>query len=410
MFDVVFPICAAVTWVCFAAKLRDLRVDPSSPLLRVVCAQFAFVALAFTAATPSVYVRVDRITGVANLAILIVYTSVLLCSGCFQSMLLLWTYPAGEALNRARHRFVAYAVVITVLIGLFVVADVADGEHPIDFDVHFAVTPFATEFLILYYVAFAVVWVGAGRIGWRYASVAGRPWLVRGLRLMALGSVLALGYSAMKLAAVAASLIGKDAYALSVVWAPLSASAAALLIAAGITLPAWAHHPDAAVGTISRLRAYQELQPLWWAFYRQMPALVMDPPRSRWASRWAVRDTRHRLYRRVVEIEDGRLALRGCCDARVAEAAGELGHQAGLADADLPAIQEAAVLAAALRSRREGLSGPEKTWVLHSDTVDLAAQIGWLRQVARAFDRSPVVRALASPDPEPAPDPQIRKP
>jgi len=156
-----------------------------------------------------------------------------------------------------------------------------------------------------------------------------------------------------------------------------------------------------ALSMVARLRAYRELEPLWWAVYQQMPGLVLNPPRSRWTTRWIVRDVRHRLYRRVIEVEDGRFALREDCDARVADAAGELGRQAGLPEGDLLALQEAAVLAAALRSRKELGSRPAGAWTLHSE-ADLAAQTTWLRQVSRAFDGSPAVRALTSPIPNPA--------
>src|SRR5439155_23768653 len=108
------------------------------------------------------------------------------------------------------------------------------------------------------------------------------------------------------------------------------------------------------------------------------------------------RDLDFRLYRRVIEIRDGRLALRGFLDERVAATADALGRRAGLSGDALAAATEAAVIAAALRAKAAGAPARPPAAEPVTGGRDLADEVAWLTQVARAFAGSPVVAAVVA--------------
>jgi hypothetical protein len=69
-----------------------------------------------------------------------------------------------------------------------------------------------------------------------------------------------------------------------------------------------------------------------------------------------LRNLRFHLYRRVVEIWDGRLALRPYYDARVPEFTRARSLAAGLNEQQAAPVIEAASLAAALQVKARGLA------------------------------------------------------
>jgi hypothetical protein len=93
---------------------------------------------------------------------------------------------------------------------------------------------------------------------------------------------------------------------------------------------------------------------------------------------------RLRLYRRVIEIRDGLLAVHPYREQRVADAARERGTRAGLRGRPLDAAVEAATVAAALRSRAAG-DPPAAAGTPVTGGGDLDSDTAFLGQVARAF-------------------------
>jgi hypothetical protein len=142
------------------------------------------------------------------------------------------------------------------------------------------------------------------------------------------------------------------------------------------------------------------------ALCRSTPEIALVPPTSTARDTLAFGDVDFRLYRRVIEIRDGRLVLRPYLAPGVAATARQLAEAAGLAGDQLQATVEAASLAAALHAKAgeqdvrgattasEGGGKPAG----HPGGADLCGEVAWLVQVARAFDRSPVVAAALDAD------------
>lgn len=399
LYNVLFPLCAAMAWSACLYKLRDLRHDRRNPTLRALCGAIALPALAFTLAPPWVYLRVDHALGIANLATLMIYGCVVVHSAIAQVLLLHWTYPPEQARRRARWRLLVGGLALATMITLFLLASVPQ-ERPTDFDARYAGTPPVGAFLVVFFTAFAVGLAGIMRLCWRYARAAGRLWLRRGLRLTAVGAGFALAYCGCKLVYVVGRPLGEDLPAWNLA-APVCAAIGAPLLSVGLTIPGWGPRLSALGARIDRYRSYRELQPLWLALCQSMPEIALVPPTSATRDRFAFGDVDFRLYRRVIEIQDGRLALRPYLAGGVAATARQLANAAGLVGDQLQAAVEAASLAAALRAKASeqdemgattlGEAGGEPAG--HPGGADLSSEIAWLVQVARAFDRSPVVAA-----------------
>jgi hypothetical protein len=395
MKDVVFPICAIACWVTFCDKLRGIRHGPRNPGLLILCVNFALLGGAFTVSIPEVSADLDALLGIPNVAAFLVHMSVVLYSFTVQLMLLFWAHPPARAWARARRRLPVLVFVLGAMATLFVVAGSAERYR--DFLLDNAGRPVLTTYILFYVTTLTVALVVTAHMSWQYAKIAGRPWLRRGLRLNAVGSVIGLGYCAARAADVAGAWLGANAAAWEFL-VPVCAGTGALLIACGLTLPAWGPRLSVLGRGIREYRAYQRLHPLWMALYRAAPSIALHPPASRLADRLVVRDLDLRLYRRVIEIHDGRLALRPWLDRDAEATAEQRGRAAGLTGDDLRAAVEAGTLAAALRAKDAGrpTASATGTGMDGHGRNDLPSEVARLVQVATAFRRSRVVADVAA--------------
>lgn len=268
-----------------------------------------------------------------------------------------------------------------------------------------AALAFATFSLYLGWAALNLM-----RLAWQWSrKAAGLWWLVTGLRLQVLAHVFTLAFCAHKLAFQLAVLFGVTPpwTADSVEgWLMPAACALATLgvtaAALGATVARWVRtHCGPVVDVVAGwtawwrfLRAHHALYPLWARFAEVMPEITLDPPRSRLADLLEPRHGRRRLYRRLIELEDGGKQLRAAVPAGLAERVREL-------CGDRPEERVAAVVAAAgyavaLRRRTAGRSGPVTAPVGSTPSVreELGEAVDRWRATTRAFTRDPVVRRI----------------
>ncbi|WP_460916703.1 MAB_1171c family putative transporter [Plantactinospora veratri] len=316
-------------------------------------------------------------------------------------------HAAGRGAAPARVLAVFYGLVLVAMAVLFANSG-ATVEAPSDFDDVYGPRPVGGTFLLVYVSAFAV---GLGVAAWRSLQFAnrvartdGRPWLRRGLRLVAAGSIVALGYCLGKGGYVVAAWLGTTLPTLSDV-GTLCACLGALVITVGFTIPSWGPNLSAAVDRLGRARTYLRLYPLWHAMYQVMPEIALDPPMSRRADLRMLRDLDFALYRRVIEIRDGRLALAPYLaptdgtlrDGRGGRTAAATREAIRIRDAlarlraaslEQQAVQPAAAAAPGTRP------GPAEQ---RDDDADLAGDLEFLGQVSSALRRLPPVTVAPAP-------------
>jgi hypothetical protein len=416
-----YAICALAGFVSFGYAVRLYRRRPSVTR-RAVCVAFGAFAVGITFAVPPVAALVDHAAGLPNLAKVLAHGAVMAIAANAEVMLLYLALPVERARRRMWGGLAFSAVAYTLMLALG--ASVATRDPVVLLTVEYATVPAVTGYLAIYLLRTVWYSVDIARLCWRFAALCGRPWLRRGLRLTAAGSVFALMYCAEKLGYLVAYWSGRHPGGEREVAAVLIA-AGGLLMLCGLTMPAWGPDLQSAARWLGRLRSYRALGPLWLAISAARPHLVLDqalgsdrPPvadRSSWrrlagrlrrAARVA-RDVDYALTRRVVEIRDGRFALQPYLDQRVAEAAARSAADAGLTGPAALAVVEAAQIAAAIRALdRDARAAVVDRRQPYNPLGGYDGEVAWLVRVTRAYAGSPVVARAVRSVAEVAADPR----
>ncbi|KAA2256927.1 hypothetical protein F0L68_25870 [Solihabitans fulvus] len=393
MIRAIHLIAIALCWAAFAYKVRDLRRGKDSPALRALCAVLFLFASSVTVSLPPLYQRIPWLMASPSLVKLIQHELTVLAGYWMQVLFVRLTFPPDRTRAASRLRAGYAGASVLALIVLFELAPL--GNDADDFVNQYAGKPFVTEYLLVFLGYLTVSLGDVFRLSTRYARHATQPFLRIGLRTMGAGVLIGVAF-----------VLHKAFYALvrrfdgSPPWpeGPVSTiltGCAVLPFVVGATIAGWGPAISRQWDKLARYRAYRRLWPLWSATTLAMPNIAFVPPDTRLAGAGPWRTLDFRLYRRVIEIRDGRLALRPYLDQRVHDLARERGAAAGLSGADLDAVAEAATFAAALRARSGERAGPDAPAVLAgAGGVDLADEVRWLGRVADAYRRSPVVAAV----------------
>lgn len=250
-----------------------------------------------------------------------------------------------------------------------------------------------------------------------------------GLRITAAGCVFALLYAAYKVFGLIS--IGLELNLLPhgtrcstpispfrCVFSVTAPALAVLLITLGLTLPAVVWPFSQFLRRRWESRSYAALTPLWQGITGATPEVVLASPEASHESHAShqshAEDSDFHLHRRVIEINDGGLALRPHRSPRVQEDAERTATARGLAGTpEGDALVEAAILRAAVRAKRTG-SEPQPTPAppapgATSRAGDLRAETEWLLLVAHAYAHDPPVPAtdeLTPSETGPGSDPQ----
>jgi hypothetical protein len=386
-FALVYGGMSALALATFAWRLWRATRDPRNPALWAVAFAIIFVAIGFEAAVPRVYTEIATVTGVANLASLIVY-------GSIASALLaqtMWTtfmvVPGGDHTVLRRSSLYTGALAagtLIVMTVLFAAAPVHDAVHAIDFDFSYATVPLADAFLGVYLLVYSAALIHIIRLcrAW-IPQITDQRWLRRGLRLLGIGAVIALGYSVGKTIAIVGAWCGARMYLLNVTVAPEFASLGSAVMLLGYLTPSVV---PALLGTASRARAHRRLRPLWAALREIAPEMVAAATnRSR---------HRNRLYRRVIEIRDWMLRLRPYLPNDTDDIAARLADSLEVPPSHRGAAIEAARIAVALRARRDNRPALQPDNFREPEQPTLAGELAWLAAVAQAYVASPLVPAV----------------
>ncbi|WP_329059780.1 MAB_1171c family putative transporter [Amycolatopsis sp. NBC_01480] len=341
-----------LAWLLFTTRRGG---DPGRRAVRQV---FLGLAVSLTALTPAGHAVIRAVTGAPDLPRLVGHAGMLYAAWSAQRLL---AHLNGIRPPRAQGWWIG---------GMFAVMCVLFALMP-DLKPQ---SPWVMEYCFAYAAAQIPAFVGVIRLGLRYTRLAS---LRTGLYLAVAGTAAGIGYLVNKTVLAAAPRWGFE-YPLGHAFLMSKAlpAAAHLLVLVGVTLPG-------AVAWLGRWLRYRRLRPLWTALYRADPAIALDPRRL---VPWGLR---MRLYRRVIEIRDGLLALQPYRDPAVAVAARESGIRDGLRGRRLDAAVEAAAVAAALSARADGVV-PGAAESIGPGGEDLDSDTAFLSEVAVAYRRGAV--------------------
>ncbi|MGD9482602.1 MAB_1171c family putative transporter [Streptomyces sp. TRM70308] len=352
----------------------------------------AFIALCvyFLCSGLSFFVELDQLRGhiaaflhYPNITTFLCQAFVVALTAAQQVVLVHWAHPPDTARRKARRRLLGYGAALLTLAVLFFFVNPptrqGTAEVTVLLNLH---NPAYAGYFALYLTVCAVGQVEAVRLSLRYAGIANRSWLRFGMWAVAVGGTLILAYCLIRYLQIAALHTGLPEPWSDLYW--IAGSVGSICQVVGWTVPSWGPRLSEAARWPASYRAYRRLRPLWLALYEAAPGIALDAPRTGLLGRVPPRDLEYRLYRRVIEIRDGQLALRPYMDpAAVRAAAARLGLPA---DAD-PTAREALLLRCALRARAAGVTAPGGSAepVTHAPDGDITEEVAWLTQVARHF-------------------------
>ncbi|MEU3464262.1 MAB_1171c family putative transporter [Streptomyces sp. NPDC006733] len=150
-------------------------------------------------------------------------------------------------------------------------------------------------------------------------------------------------------------------------------------------------------GWLRAWHGYRRIGPLWTAMHAALPEISLTGPALRLGLMLPL-GARFALYRRIIEIRDGHLALRPYFHPEVAAWTAEAeGADLGTDAERLAPIVEAATIAAALEAARAGrrsTAGGCEAYVPPQVRASVEAETAWLIQVSDAFVGSPAVELV----------------
>ncbi|MGO1049470.1 MAB_1171c family putative transporter [Crossiella sp. CA198] len=391
-------------------RLRQLIGRAGNPAVRSLLLGCLALALALSVQLPVVYPVINQVG--FNLAWPVQHVLVLGTAYLIQVFFLYSIEePADAARRAARQALVLFAVTAVMLLLFAVTPRARDFLHgpagrneaggPGD---PVAALAFATFSLYLGWAALNLM-----RLAWQWSTKARDVWwLFVGLRLQVLAHVFTLAFCAHKLGFQLAVLFGvTPGWTADSVegWLMPAACALATLgvtaCALGETVARWVRRHCAPLVRLAGataawwrfLRAHHALYPLWARFAEVLPEITLDPPKSRRADLFDLRAGRRRLYRRLIELEDGGKQLRPAIPPEVQARVQEL--TGGRPPELVAAVRAAAGYAVALRRRELGIPDVTNNPLgSAAGAEDLAELVHRWRAITRAFRRDPVVRQV----------------
>ncbi|WP_250031730.1 MAB_1171c family putative transporter [Paractinoplanes maris] len=379
-----------------ALRVDSLRRDPHNPFLRSVCVVLALTTTGAIAGIPAVATPLETSSGIVAVWILVPVTA---AGAAVWSMFLLWTYPLSRAAGKIRAGLVFYVIAIAVIIALTVESQgsitaeeiIRNEEEP---ESLWAVTPYVRDAYLIYTAVTGFIWANAAVSSVLLVRLVDRRWLRRGLWTLFSAYVLFFLHAASVAGYFISVRVGSDIPVLRDAGL-ICAGLAGILSTAGVVLPTLGPRWD-------RLLWYRRLEPLWSAIYETVPHVALERPGTTRLDGWNPWGSDFRVYRRVIEIRDGILALRAHFDREVGALARHLGHAAGQTGSELDATVMAAQLTAAIRDKQNGLS-PHRQDITEnpprSGGHDLDSEIDLLLPLTKAFSTSQIVRTATAARP-----------
>ncbi len=354
MQQLLHPICLALAATGLLLLLRSPRRLAEDRALAALAGVYGFSALSFLVSLEPVWRVLDETTGRPSTGILAAFGSVVALLALQPVVLAHWTLPGERARRRTVFCLAAGAVVIAALGVLFFHLTPTGRSTPQGFTINYVHTGTYQAYLTLYIAAYTlgetVLAVGC----WRAARHTGEVWIARGLRIVGVGAIVTIGYSAVRLGYVVAVLSGlpqPSAAAEKFAW--LCADGGTTLTLIGFFVPTLALHAvPHARAWLRAQRDHRRLAPLWEAMHEAVPGVALNSPRTRNGSRLRVRAITWHLYRRAVEIRDGQWALQPFLDASVRHTSEQRRSAAGLTGADLASAVTADQIRAALSASK----------------------------------------------------------
>jgi hypothetical protein len=388
-----FAVAASVlVWVVVVTRVRMLTKGGSEQ--RLLWAALAAIATGLTLDVPRVAQSLNELPGIGdNVSHLAKHGLAVLAAGA------IWEAVRGLVLTphiarRGRRGRAALTVgAATFLVVLFALAPIHD-QPVLGLTSAAAGQPTLLAYWAIYLTAVGSALVGIFRVTLAGARALPPGSLRAGMRWIGAGAAVGLAYCAHKTFSLIASTATGGRWPRAETMERIQTvfvAAALVTVAVGVLWPAAVRWP--VVRHLAAHRAHRRLYPLWRAYYEAEPAIALNPHTGETAPR-RLRDIELRLYRRVIEIRDGMLAVRPFVTPTSRELALELAlFEAEKADHNDPSlVAEAAWLELGRRAKIRGEPPSSDSIPATSGGTDLAGETRVLTRIARSHE---VIQAVA---------------
>ena len=346
---------AAAVWLVVLAKFPAACLGWRDRGRRNYWLTLFFLAVCITADRQLLYVPISEATGINNLAHGLSYAAAVLTGYCGQVMLLN-AYDRGRlARETATRRLVLFVGLLAYGL-LFLAGPATLPTNPAAPHVA-AGGPAEAGFRVVLAVLLCFSLAEVGWLARRLAVTSDHPPLRWGMRAVAAGCAvigirILIEYGALPVWSAATGWHAQWTYSGWLYALNVVALWGAALVAVGTALPALARRHQESRTRARQRAACRGLQPLWETMRDVTPTLSRSLPQRAGPLRRP--DSRDRLYRMVVEIRDGFVALGPFRDAPFEAHVCARGEAGGRAGVDLAAFVDAGGLAHAIAERAAG--------------------------------------------------------
>jgi hypothetical protein len=378
-----FITCASLALAALVTKISEIHHKRHAPAFLALLNAFALCAMAFTMAALQLVGYVDQWLGIPDVTALMAHVLALAWNTAALVVIILWSKGPDEARLKIRAWLVVVILVAAVEIILFAVA--APGGESKDFWINNETHPLGAVYIALYLLVLEVTRLAIFLLCWRNSRVAADPWLRRGLCIAALGSAALLVYGLARGVTLLPIQIDRVAWETGLT---LCMTSGMFLLLLGLSTPTWGSYLSDFRRWIKNISSYHALYPLWSDVCRAVPDVVLHPTTSSLRGELILWDVNYRLYRRVIEIRDGWLALRSYLNPQTVLGPAEQGERS---DEDLQVAVDVTRITSALKAYAKGEAinfDPGNGVTRLRDTEDFVGEIDWLVRLAKAYTRS----------------------
>jgi hypothetical protein len=286
---------------------------------------------------------------------LIKHSVVVIAAGAIREAIRALVLTPHQAAEGRRRRVLVTVTAVAALAAVFAAAPVHDQPLP-GLTAAAAGEPVLVAYWAVYLIALSAALVGIVRVTLTAVRTFPAGPLRTGMAWMGVGALIGLAYCTHKAAFLALAATGTAEPSTAVMERVQSAllTATVALSITGLMWPNARRWPGPR--HLLAYRTYRRLEPLWRAYVEAEPAIALEQYTRRLRP---LGDIELRLYRRIIEIRDGMLAVQRYGDYQTRERATRYAEQAGHRTPEI--VGEAAWLEAARRRKLRGDHPIEET-------------------------------------------------
>jgi hypothetical protein len=375
---------AVILIILWATVIWRIPAIKRSARTRSLWLALACLALALTYDLPFVIRALDRVSGVTDLATVVKHVLGVAACANLLDWIVASVEPEHEPWYVRRRRPIAAATALALIVLFFLTPRV----ETVDFAASAAGNSWAIAYLVVFelYLGFAMA-LACGMFVTAWGDA--RPGFLRtGFALLVAGTAAGIAYALARSAALAVSLVTgsmPDGNTSTTSLTDTVQVVAIALILLGLAVPAC----EAGWKRAHTIRALIDLRPLWHEVTCAIPSMRRHE-RPTLREDLTALETRRRLVRRMTDIRDSTVQLRGHVTDQHWRLIQQRLDEAGMTGREKDVTAEACWIGAAILLKAQQTPNPDP--VMAPSTPDIPAaggfnldqDLNWLRAVAKA--------------------------